>query len=259
MSELTLVIYGTSPERALRQLAEIPASYALSKIILMASPNVAEALRHSSLNEGRSIAAGPTRDVRVIDCDTYLSGAALIRLLAEAAGDDLLLLLPGLEVRLSGEALGRFLSVGKDTAAGIVYADYRREEGNETIDYPTIDHQMGSIRDDFDFGRVIWISSRAIEEAQGLHGMTDSALRWGALYDLRLKIATNHLVLRIPEFLYSCWKWKSTAAYDRSGSGEPSYGEQFEYLDPRKREYQIEMERIATRHLRRIGAYLEPA
>jgi glycosyltransferase involved in cell wall biosynthesis len=50
--------------------------------------------------------------------------------------------------------------------------------------------------------------------------------------------------VRIPEPLY--------------GVETPSGASQFDYVDPRNRDYQIEMEAIATAHLKRIGAYLEP-
>src|SRR5262249_47254424 len=76
----------------------------------------------------------------------------------------------------------------------------------------------------------------------------DGALKWGALYDLRLRISQQHAIVRIPEPLYSA------AITDERPTGQ----KQFDYVDPRNRDYQIEMERIATAHLKRIGAWLQP-
>jgi glycosyltransferase involved in cell wall biosynthesis len=68
------------------------------------------------------------------------------------------------------------------------------------------------------------------------------------LYDLRLKLSTEAAVLRIQEPLYT------RVPLDRRATGE----RQFDYVDPRRRDYQTEMEEVATQHLKRIGAYLEP-
>jgi hypothetical protein len=122
----------------------------------------------------------------------------------------------------------------REARAGWVYAD--------AIEYRRLDYQNGSIRDTFDFGPVVGISVKAARAA-GFENW-----KWGGLYDLRLRISENHPILRIPESLYSA----STA--DTRSTGQ----KQFDYVDPRNRDYQIEMERIATAHLQRIGALLEP-
>jgi glycosyltransferase involved in cell wall biosynthesis len=80
------------------------------------------------------------------------------------------------------------------------------------------------------------------------YGRVDEGLRWTGIYDLRLKASIDSSILRIPEPLYT------RVPADRRMSGE----RQFDYVDPRQREYQIEMEDVATQHLKRIGAYLEP-
>jgi hypothetical protein len=121
----------------------------------------------------------------------------------------------------------------------MVYAD---AAGHARIDY-----QTGSIRDDFDFGPVVGLSREAAREAVARAGAPEGALRFGGLYDLRLKIAERHRVTRIPEPLY---------AVDRTASAAEKH---FAYVDPRQRDYQIEMEQIASAHLKRIGAHLSPA
>ncbi len=129
----------------------------------------------------------------------------------------------------------RMIRAVHDTGAGLVYSD--------AVGRSHIDYQVGSIRDNFDFGALIAISTRAARQLQ-----LDENLQWGALYDLRLRISENYSILRIPEPLYTA------SAVDSRPTGE----KQFDYVDPRNREYQLEMERIATAHLKRIGAWLPP-
>src|SRR5208337_1010040 len=76
----------------------------------------------------------------------------------------------------------------------------------------------------------------------------DGVWKWGGLYNLRLRISEKHSIVRIPEPLYSA------SMIDARPTGQ----RQFDYVDPRNREYQIEMEQIATAHLKRIGAWLQP-
>jgi hypothetical protein len=122
-----------------------------------------------------------------------------------------------------------------DSGAGLVYS------GSE--DHPRIDYQLGSIRDNFDFGPVIAVSVRAAREVWKV-GQT----RWAGLYDLRLRLSEKFPILRIPETLYS------SSITDTRPTGE----KQFDYVDPKNRDYQIEMEEVATAHLKRIGAWLPP-
>ena len=129
----------------------------------------------------------------------------------------------------------RMAQVIRETGAGWVYSD---SAGHQRIDY-----QAGSIRDGFDFGPVVAVSMKAAKNAQ-----IDTRWKWGGIYDLRLKISEKHPVIRIPEPLYTSSK------IDARPTGE----KQFDYVDPRNRDYQIEMEQIATAHLKRIGAWLAP-
>src|SRR5262249_36486255 len=110
------------------------------------------------------------------------------------------------------------------------------------VDRPRIDYQIGSVRDNFDFGPLLAISVVRAREVE----LGD--WRWGGLYDLRLRLSESHPIVRVPEPLYA-----STVA-DKRSTGE----KQFDYVDPRNREYQIEMEKIATAHLRRISAWIAP-
>jgi hypothetical protein len=121
------------------------------------------------------------------------------------------------------------------SGAGFVYSD---SEG-----HPRIDYQRGSIRDNFDFGPVVGISVPAARKV-----WEDGNYRWAGLYDLRLRLSEAFPVVHVEEALYA------SSIADMRTSGE----KQFDYVDPRNREYQIEMERAATAHLKRIGAWLAP-
>ncbi|HEY2383891.1 MAG TPA: glycosyltransferase family 2 protein [Terriglobia bacterium] len=126
----------------------------------------------------------------------------------------------------------RMTQVMRDTGAGWIYSD--------SIGHPRINYQTGSIRDNFDFGAVIAVRADAYEKG--------AETNWSTLYDLRLRVSEKFPIVRIPEPLYS------GSAVDTRPTGQ----KQFDYVDPKNRDYQIEMERVATAHLKRIGSYLEP-
>ena len=176
------------------------------------------------------------------------SPQAIPAMLEETAGKFLLLILPGGRIELGAQAVERLLQVAEDTQAGLIYPDFRERHGAEVIDHPLIDYQVGSVRDNFDFGSVLFLSIYAVRHALAIHGDIPEDVRWGGLYDLRLKLSIDAPILRLPEPLYT------RSVIDQRTSGEKI----FDYVDPRQRDSQIEMERIVTSHLQRIGAWLEP-
>ena len=163
------------------------------------------------------------------------SSATIQRLLDAADSDVLLLGDPRTNIDPGPRMFDRMADVIRETGAGWVYAD--------AVGHPRIDYQRGSIRDGFDFGPVVAVSVQAARQS-GI----DSTWKLGALYDLRLRISEKHPIVRIPEPLYTA------STLDARPTGQ----KQFDYVDPRNRDYQIEMERIATAHLKRIGALLQP-
>jgi GT2 family glycosyltransferase len=163
------------------------------------------------------------------------SSARIQELLAAADSEALFLADPRVQIEPGPRMFDRIAQVMRDTGAGLVYAD--------AAGHPRIDYQRGSIRDGFDFGPVVGISVQAARQS-GI----DGGLKWGGLYDLRLRISEKHSIVRIPEPLYSA------SMIDERPTGQ----RQFDYVDPRNREYQVEMEQIATAHLKRIGAWLPP-
>src|SRR5262245_11436965 len=197
-----------------------------------------------------SVSAPPSLPdgVKAVSVDAFFSGPAINSLIEAWRTDYLLLLLPGGHVELGARALERFVQVADDAGAGAIYSDFRQQSGAEVTDHPLIDYQLGAIRDNFDFGSVILLSREAVVKALRDHGGISTDIRWGGLYDLRLKLSINSAIFRIPEPLYT------RVAADLRVSGEKI----FDYVDPRKRDYQIEMEKISTEYLERIGARLEP-
>lgn len=187
--------------------------------------------------------------VQEIAVSANLSGAAVNALLVDATADYLLLTLAGSEITLGARTRERLVQIADDSGAALVYADFRESnEQGDVTDHPLMDYQLGSIRDNFDFGSVLLISRAAAVAALAKHGAVPNELQWGGLYDLRLKLSIEGEILRVPEPLYT------RSVLDARHSGEKI----FDYVDPRNRAYQIEMETIATAHLKRIGAYLEP-
>ena len=184
---------------------------------------------------------------------TVLSGVSLrstetLRSIAEAVSHKFILIYTkDKPLEMGMFALDRILSIAEDTKADMLYADhYTSKEGEDGVErrfrHPLIDCQKGALRDDFDFGSVLVFRTTSFKRA--VRAMTED-YQWGALYDLRLRMKR---IVHINEYLYT------EIETDSRKSGE----KQFDYVDPKNRAVQIEMEKICTEHLKRIGAYLEP-
>src|SRR6185369_3582472 len=220
-----------------REMVETLAESAAVSELLFVSHNVSELTLGPALKSKTSFIEGD-----------FFSVSAIGRLLDSVKTDYILIVLPGQDINLGEHALERIIQVAEESSAGLVYSDFKDAVGAELIDHPLIDYQAGSVRDTFDFGAACLISRSAAHAAINNHGPIDERLRWAGLYDLRLKLSIDSTLLRIPEPLYT------RVPADTRASGQ----RQFDYVDPRQRDYQIEMEQVATAHLRRIGAYLAP-
>ena len=164
---------------------------------------------------------------------------------AESNADYALVYTKTTTLELGYMALERLLQIAQDTEAGLVYADHYQAKGGELVKAPVIDYQKGSLRDDFDFGSVLFFDTAALKES--VQRMTETYQHAG-LYDLRLKLSQRYALVHANEYLYS------EVEEDNRKSGE----KQFDYVDPRNRDRQIEMEKACTQHLKEIGGYLEP-
>lgn len=179
---------------------------------------------------------------------TILSGVSLrstqtLRSIAEAASEKFILIYTkDLPLEMGLFALDRFIAVAEDTKADMLYADHLELIDGQRRKHPLIECQAGALRDDFDFGSVLVFRTSSFRRA--VRAM-DNDYEWGALYDLRLRMKK---IVHVNEYLYT------EVETDTRKSGE----KQFDYVDPKNRAVQIEMEQICTEHLKRIGAYLEP-
>lgn len=184
---------------------------------------------------------------------TILSGVSLrttetLRSIAEAVSEKFILIYTkDLPLEMGLFALDRILAVAEDTGADMLYADhYKMVTGADGTTvrkkHPLIACQKGALRDDFDFGSVLVFRSSSFKRA--VRAM-DTDYEFGALYDLRLRMKN---IVHINECLYT------EIETDSRKSGE----KQFDYVDPKNRNVQIEMEKVCTAHLKRIGAWLEP-
>ena len=173
-------------------------------------------------------------------------------------------------------ALERFLRTADDTGAVMVYSDYyslikedkeaakvggkeekvegtetheqkavQEEENGKLIKHPVIDYQSGSLRDDFDFGSLWFIKAQALRDFIAQQDRAD--YQYAGLYDLRLYLSRVGEIFHLNEFLYT------EDELDNRKSGE----KQFDYVNPRNREVQIEMEKACTQHLNKVGALID--
>ena len=144
-------------------------------------------------------------------------------------------------------ALERMCDYLSAPQCSMVYADHYKTIKEERTPHPVIDYQLGSVRDDFDFGSLLMFRTdylkRAINKIEA-----EKEYQHSALYALRLALSRYGELTHIREFLYT------ETEIDLRKSGE----KQFDYVDPRNRQVQIEREEVFTRHLKKIGAYLKP-
>jgi len=169
-----------------------------------------------------------------------------MRKIAKAADCDYVLLYTKqTTLSLGYLALERMVEVAAATGAAMLYADHYAFMNGERTNKPVIDYQKGSLRNDFDFGSVLLYKASALKAAVKKMNVN---YKFAALYDLRLKVSQKGRLVHINEFLYS------EIEEDTRKTGEKL----FDYVDPRNREVQVEMEKCCTQHLKDVGGYLAP-
>ncbi len=142
-------------------------------------------------------------------------------------------------------ALERIECLIEDSGADMAYADHFNQSGDVRTNAPVIDCQFGALRDDFDFGSVLFYRASALKDAAS---RMDIDYKFAAMYDLRLKVSQKGSLEHINEYLY----------YDVETDTRKSGEKLFDYVDPKNRAVQIEMEQACTEHLKAIGGYLKP-
>jgi len=177
--------------------------------------------------------------------DRMESSNTVMSIAENTDADYLLLCTKMTSVRWGLYALERFLRTADDTGAVMVYSDHYSLEEGALTKHPAIDYQAGSLRDDFDFGSLWLIKSQALLDYVAQTDRVD--YQYAGLYDLRLYLSRKGEIFHLNEYLYT------EAELDTRKSGE----KQFDYVNPRNREVQIEMERACTAHLEKVGAIVD--
>lgn len=185
--------------------------------------------------------------IQTVDLPQYGCSTSGVReTLSALRGQNVLLNISGREVTITDEAAERLLDCARSTGAGMVYSDYLKTMGADSIvPAPLIDIQEGSLRDDFDFGALVLVTAAGIDKYFAFKG---EEFKTAGFYQMRLAIQRNLPIVRVAQPLYTI------AETDFRTSGQ----KQFDYVNPRNRDVQIEMEAACTEHLKLINGYLRP-
>ena len=184
-------------------------------------------------------------DVNYLYCEGFSSTSAVRKMALMSNAEYVLIYSKPHPLDLGKHALLRMIDVCRNTGAGMVYSDYLENKNDQLSPHPVIDYQPGSLRDDFNFGSVILYRDSVFQYACK---KMNREYRFAGLYDLRLRISQRNSIIHLPEMLYT------ETESDTRKSGE----KQFDYVDPKNRDVQIEMEDACTEHLKRINGWLRP-
>lgn len=180
-----------------------------------------------------------------ITVDDLTSTKTMMGICEKAYADYALISLDPTPFQLGLYAIERFVCVADDSNAPLVYSDYYAMKGGVTVKHLVIDYQKGSVRDDFDFGQVVIVRSRLLREYAKMPRQRD--YKYAGFYDLRLFLSRKRDLFHLNEFLYT------EQELGNSRGGE----KQFDYVDPRNRDSQVEMEQVATAHLGAVCALVD--
>ncbi len=216
-------------QHTLKSIEELQKDQLVNKIFLITTDN--------SLEE--------VKGAYSIYTDNFNSTKTIRQIAENSSADYVLIFTQDDYLEMGQHALTRFFNVADSTGAGMVYSNYYEIKNGEKTFHPVIDYQLGSLRDDFNFGHLLFYNNNALKNAVA---EMKKEYTYAGLYDLRLKVSQTHQILRMPEFLYT------SIELDSRDTGE----KQFDYVDPKNRKVQIEMEQAVTEHLKAIDAYLPP-
>ena len=228
-NSITIFLQQSNPKENKKTIKRFSESQLVKEIILISSEE-----KFSSFE-----------NTRVIQSNNFKSSET-IKLIAQYSSTEFTLIVQsGKAVKPGQFCLDRFYQVAINTNAAMMYSDYIEEEKGKPIAHPVIDYQEGSLRDDFDFGEILFIKTKYLKK---ITGEDIGNLKFAGFYNLRLKLSQLGPLYRIPEYLYTIESSEEVGTEDKH----------FSYVDPKNREVQIEMERVVTQHLIDIGAYVHP-
>ena len=217
-------------EQVAQTIASLQGSNLIGKIFLLATKQASTSTKF---------------DAQTLTIDT-LTSTATMRLIADNCTNDFALIyLKYTSLYMGAYAIERLAQVANDTQAGMVYTDYYQQTTTGTAKVPVNDYQIGSVRDDFNFGSLLFFATKVLQSSVA---SCSKDFAHAGLYQLRLTVSEQSQLVHLNEFLYT------EIEQDTRKSGE----KQFDYVDPKNRAVQIEMEQVCTQHLKNIGAYLTP-
>ena len=187
----------------------------------------------------------PNITASLLEVDSLDSSDTMKRIAMFARSEYILFCQMPCAFSLGQHTISRMEYALRNSQYSMLYSDYYIIKGEKQEKVPTIDYQKGSVRDDFAFGPLLFFrasSFKRIVESEPTQYFCSG------LYDVRLKLSEEALPFHLDEFLYSVIEAKEKKEGER----------QFDYVDPRNREAQIEKEKVCTEHLKRINAYLKP-
>ncbi len=229
MKKITCFIPCGLQEETLKTVQELQKSKLVSKIVVLRSHD------QSCFIDG----------VEVLVSESLTSGKTIRQIAALADTRYTLIYTRQSSLQMGQLALERFAQVADDTQSGMVYSDYLAVKDGKVVNNPVIDYQEGSLRDDFNFGSVLFFRTEIMKKAAE---QVSEDFDFAGLYALRLGVSQYSDLFRIPENLYT------EHESDLRKTGEKI----FDYVDPKNRAFQIEMEKACTQHLKNVGAFLEP-
>ncbi len=193
---------------------------------------------------------GVKNDIPPVNIDNYLivnntqSTETLELISKHSSSEYILLITDTTRLEFSLHSVERMLQIGEFSQAGLIYSNYYELKENEKSLHPLIDYQIGSLRDDFNFGKVILFRNDLLKSSISA---SNKKYQFAGFYNFRLYVSLKSSIVRVPEFLYS------VGERDSRKSGE----KQFDYVDPKNRSVQLEMESSVTDHLKNIGAFIQ--
>ena len=230
MKTIEAFILYSEPEQAMKTVEELKQSEAVTKIWLLTPAGITDKIK----------------GCKNIAIDTLQSSDTVRKIAQKSKGDYTLIYQKSTVLKPGYFALERMIRIAEDAAAGMVYADYYAVADGEKKSHPVIDYHEGSLRDDFNFGSLLCYNTAALKKAA--KRMKNESYQFAGLYDLRLKVSQKHPLVHINEYLYT------EIEEDTRVSGQKI----FDYVDPKNRQLQLEMEQACTQHLKEVGAWLEP-
>ena len=230
MKKINAFILFSEPEQAEKTVAELQNTESINKIYLLTPPNTKDKIK----------------GCKNIEIDTLNSTNTIKAIAQKSKSDYTLIYIKSTQLKPGYFAFERMVQIAEDSGAGMVYSDYYAVSNNKKQNHPVIDYQEGSLRDDFNFGSVLMFNSKSLKRAA--KRMKSDEYKYAGMYDLRLRVSQKNALVHINEYLYT------EIEHDTRDSGQKI----FDYVDPKNRQVQIEMEQACTQHLKEVGAYLKP-